>query len=101
MFFPIKICMLQWQPEFQSDLHKNNMQSFLLPSDAVCNLISSTAAWIFRNLTEQQGSKRIFWLQENANTTLQLDGITEEQRSFGNRCISLAVRTGQIHRRVP
>ena len=35
-FFPIKMYMLSWQPEFQSDLPKNNMQPFLLSSDAVC-----------------------------------------------------------------
>ena len=36
LFFFIYTCMLPWQPEFQFDLPKNNMQSFLLPIDAVC-----------------------------------------------------------------
>ena len=65
-------------------------------------MASGTAAWIFGNLAEQQGSKRFFWLKENANTTLQQDEInTGEPSSFGNRCISLAVCIGQINRRVP
>ena len=39
-FFPIKTYMLPWQPEFQSDLPKNNKQHFLLLSNAVCVLIN-------------------------------------------------------------
>ena len=35
-FFPIKMLMLPWQPEFQTDPPKNNMQLFLLPCGAVC-----------------------------------------------------------------
>ena len=31
--------MLSWQPEFQSDLPKTNMQHFLLPSDVVCAIL--------------------------------------------------------------
>ena len=34
-FSSIKTYMLPWQPEFQPDLPKNNMQPFPLPSDAV------------------------------------------------------------------
>ena len=37
LVFSIKTYMLPWQPEFQSDLPKNNMKPFLIPpSDAVC-----------------------------------------------------------------
>ena len=35
-FFSIKMYMLPWQPQFQSDLPKNNMKPVLLPIDAVC-----------------------------------------------------------------
>ena len=36
IFFLLKMYMLSWQQEFQSNLPKNNMQPFLLLSDAVC-----------------------------------------------------------------